>query len=365
MKIAIDCRYILDPANGQFGGISEYTDGLVRALIDLNTNNKFVLFFSDKYSGDLAFEQSSVEIVRVSVERGNFFFNHFSFPWLVHSYHPDIFFAPHGQLPFGLRDRAIITIHDLVIYDHPEWFPGGFSRWFSTKIVVPISLRRAKKILAVSKATKHDLTRIFGVFDNKVTVVYPAVSGMEYGQNNVDRRYSVSSSNHYFLCLGTIEPRKNFILAAKAMKIFHEKFPDYKLLVVGKRGWKFQMTIEEFGGADFIEEIGYVSLCEKNSLIAGAKALIFPSLYEGFGLPPLEVMTLGVPVITTQEGSLPEVCGPAARYILIDDPKELATAMEEIIDEKIRRSYIEKGLIQAKKFSWKKTAEEVLKNFYE
>jgi len=352
MKIAIDCRYVLDPANGQFGGISEYTDGLVRALINANTNDRFVLFFSDKYVGDLAVETSRIKIAHVPTKKGNFFFNHFSFPQLVHSYSPDIFFAPHGQLPLCLRGKAVITVHDLAIYDHPEWFPSGFSRWFSTKVVVPRSIRRAEKIISISEVTKKDLMRIFKIPNEKISVIYPAVTVFAAMPNRLDK---------YFLCLGTIEPRKNFVLAAKAMKIFHQKFPDYKLLVVGKRGWKFETTIKEFNGADFIEEIGYASADEKNSLIAGAKALIFPSLYEGFGLPPLEVMTLGTPVITTREGSLPEVCGSAVRYISTDSSLELATAMKEMTDEKTRQSYIEKGLLRAEKFSWSKTAEETLK----
>lgn len=365
MKIAIDCRYALDPANGQFGGISEYIDGAVHALLELKTDDKFVLFFSDKYFGDLAAVRPSVEIVRVPAESGNFFFNHFIFPRLVHSYHPDIFFAPHGQLPLGWRGRAVITVHDLAIYDHPEWFPGGFSRWFSTKLVVPRSFRRAEKIITVSEATKKDLIRLFNVSAEKIFVVYPAVAVFVFLQNGPDRVYLEEKQNdQYFLCLGTIEPRKNFLLAARAMKIFHQKFPEHRLLIVGKRGWKYEATVKEFVGADFIEEIGYVSPEEKFSLLAGARALIFPSLYEGFGLPSLEAMTLGLPVITTSVGALPEVCGSAVRYVSTDDPSELARAMGEMVDEKTRLSYIEKGLARAKLFSWPNTAEEILKIFY-
>lgn len=355
MRIAIDGRYILDPAAGQFGGISEYTDGVVRALLKEKNDDEFVLFFSDKYPEEKIKEFfSQMKVVRVPVERGNFFFNHFSFPKLVRSYHPDIFFAPHGQLPLGWRGRAMITVHDLAIYDHPEWFLGGFSRWFSTKIVVPWSFRRAEKIIAVSEATKKDLVRLFNVPVEKISVVHPAVTVLEVPPKRSDK---------YFLCLGTIEPRKNFILAARAMKIFHEKFPDYKLLIVGKRGWKFEETVKEFIGADFIEEIGYASPEEKFSFLVGAQALIFPSLYEGFGLPPLEAMILGVPVITTAVGAIPEVCGAAARYVSINDPAELARAMEEMTDEAKRKIYIEKGLEKVKLFSWQKTASEIMKIF--
>ncbi|HBR80449.1 MAG: mannosyltransferase B-like protein [Candidatus Uhrbacteria bacterium GW2011_GWE2_45_35] len=350
MRIIIDCRYILDPPNGQFGGISEYADGLIRALLDLKTGNEFVLFFSEKYSGDLAVARGGVEVVRVPVKRGSFFFNHFVFPRLVRLSRPDIFFAPQGQLPLGWRGRAVVTVHDLAIFGHPEWFPGGFSRWFSTKLVVPWSLRRAEKIIAVSEATKKDLMRLFKIPDEKIFIVYPDVVVSEHVENG---------SSDYFLCLGTIEPRKNFLLAAQAIKILREKFPEAKLLIVGGRGWKFAETIKEFD-PEFVEELGFVSCEQKFSLLAKAQALVFPSLYEGFGLPPLEAMKLGVPVITTRAGALPEVCGEAARYVSINDPVELARAMEEMFAENLRAGYIERGLKQAEKFSWKKSAEEIL-----
>ena len=362
MTFAIDCRYILDPANGQFGGISEYTDGVARALLELKTNDEFVLFFSEKYPEEKIKEFTSrAMVVRVPVGRGNFFFNHFSFPRLVRSYRPDILFAPHGQLPLGWHGRAMITVHDLAIYDHPEWFPGGFSRWFSTKIVVPRSLHRAEKIISVSEVTKKDLIRLFDVPVEKISVVYPAVVINGFLQDRSDRPYLEETVfAPYFLCLGTIEPRKNFILAARAMKIFHQKFSDYKLLVVGKRGWKFKETVGEFAGADYIKEIGYVSVEEKNILLAGAQALIFPSLFEGFGLPPLEAMKIGTPVIVTAVGSLPEVCGSAARYVLTTDPEELARAMEEMLNEETRKDYVEKGLLWSQNFTWEKTVKEIL-----
>jgi glycosyltransferase involved in cell wall biosynthesis len=361
MIVAIDCRYILDPANRQFGGISECTDGLARALLTKSTNEKFVLFFSDKYSSDLAGEKAGVTIVRVPAGRGRFLFNHFVFPRLVRSYKPDIFFSPHGQLPLGWRGRAVIAVHDLAIYDHPEWFPGGFSRWFSTKLVVPFSLRRAERIIAVSEATKRDMIRLFKLRPERIAVVCPAA----LPHKMADRPLCTAGAvDRYFLSLGTIEPRKNFILAVQAMKIFHQKFPDYKLLLAGQRGWKFETTVNELSGVDFVEEVGYVSLEKKSSLLARAIALVFPSFYEGFGLPPLEAMAAGLPVITTGEGALPEVCGEAVRYVSPHDPVELAAAMEEMIDEKKRKNYVKKGLAQSQKFSWARAAGEILKIFY-
>ena len=382
MKIAIDCRYILDPTNGQFGVISEYIDGLARALFDLKTNVEFVLFFSDKYTGDLAVEKPRVRVIRVPSKKGNFFFNHFSFPKIVAGHKPDIFFSPHGQLPLGYRSRAIITVHDLAIYDHPEWFPGGFSRWFSTKIVVPRSLCQAEKIIAVSEATKKDIIRLFGIDKGKIFVIYPAVNVPAVNKIiNEEIRQKFSLPEKYFLCLGTIEPRKNLSLAIRATKILSDQSVDIHLVIAGKRGWKWQTTIEEIDKANqdkkIVSEFGYVSLEEKFVLLAGATALVFPSSYEGFGLPPLEAMKIGIPVITTAVGSLSEVCGRVARYVSVDDPQELARAMLEIscpqnsgdptslglegYGHRYSTDLVEQGFEQVVKFSWDKTAGAIIK----
>jgi alpha-1,3-rhamnosyl/mannosyltransferase len=213
----------------------------------------------------------------------------------------------------------------------------------------------------VSETTKNDLKRIFGVYDKKIFVVYPGCCPLPSPPPSfgLAQNKGGGKGGGYFLCLGTIEPRKNFLLAVRAIKILREKFPDVKLLIAGGRGWKFDETVREFDPG-FVEELGFVSPEQKAELLAGARALVFPSLYEGFGLPPLEAMKLGVPVITTRSGALPEVCGEAARYVSVDDSAGLARAMEEMLDEKLRTEYIEKGLKQAEKFSWKKSAEEIL-----
>lgn len=368
MKIAIDCRYILDPANGQFGGISEYTDGLVRAMLKEKTNAKFILFFSNKYSGNLTAEKFGATIIRVPAEKGNFFFNHLSFPRLVASFHPDIFFAPHGQLPLGWRGKAVVTVHDLAIFDHPEWFPGGFSHWFSTKLIVPTSIRRADKIIAVSEVTKKDLIRHFKIRPEKISVVYPAITIPTVNKITIEEiRKKFNLPEKYFFCLGTIEPRKNFSLAIQATKILSDQDIDVHLVLVGKRGWKWQETIEEIEKANqnkkIISELGYISTDEKYALLVGAQALIFPSFYEGFGLPALEAMTVGVPVITTDVEALHEVCDQAAQFVSTDEPYQLSVAIKDIYDKEKRNKLIDLGENQAAKFSWEKTAKKILKIF--
>ncbi|MFH1089620.1 MAG: glycosyltransferase family 1 protein [Candidatus Uhrbacteria bacterium] len=371
MYLAIDCREILSPARGSYAGIPHYVDGVTRGFLEFApTDWQIVLFFRPDVSLEiiqaLQSLRSDVKIILVPRFRSIFFLNHFIFSYLILKNKSDLFFAPAGQLPLGFIGRAVVVVHDLAIYDHPEWFPdNGFVRWFSTKIVVPLSFFRAKKIITISEATKKDLIRHFKIKEEKIFVVHPAVSIPKIIPVLTDElRQKFDLLGRYFLCLGTIEPRKNFFMAVKAAKILCEGGVEFRLVIVGKRGWKWQATVEEIKRVNqskkIINELGYVSQEEKLALLAGAEALVFPSLYEGFGLPPLEAMKIGTPIITTAVGSLPEACGSAARYVSGTDPEELALAMKEMADLETRKDYIERGKQWSEKFTWKKTIEKIL-----
>ncbi|MFH1253397.1 MAG: glycosyltransferase family 1 protein [Candidatus Uhrbacteria bacterium] len=369
MKIAIDCREVLNPEAGIVSGIPEYIDGLTRVLLRSDIQNEWFLFFRADYPREAAAEilalNKKSQAIFLPYQRGNFWINHWQATTAIRSIRPDVTLFPAGQVPLGWRGRSVVTAHDLAIYDHPEWFPDrGFGRWLSTKFIVPHGFRRADKIIAVSEATKKDLVRIFKIKPEKIFVVYPAVTVPEVSESSVELvREKFQLPQKYFLCLGTIEPRKNFSLAVRATKILSDQGADVCLAIAGKRGWKWQETLEEINKANvdkkIISELGYISQEEKLALLAGAEALIFPSLHEGFGLPVLEAMTLGVPVITTQVGALPEVGGLAVYFVPDNNPTELVETMSEITIGVTREKMIVTGEEQAKKFDWGKAAEKV------
>jgi len=369
MKIAIDCREILNPAAGIVSGIPEYIDGLTRALLQNDRQNEWIIFFREDYPRDLAEKILSLNqkarVIFLPYQRGNFFINHWQAATAMRSVKPDIMLFPAGQVPLGWRGQSIVTAHDLAIYDHPEWFPKqNFSRWLSTKFFVPRGFRQADKIITVSEATKKDLIRHFKIKPEKISVVYPAVTVPTVNKVTTEEiRKKFNLPEKYFLCLGTIEPRKNFSLAIRATKILSDQGVYIHLAIAGKRGWKWQETIKEIETVNqnkkIISELGYVSADEKYALLSGAQALIFPSLYEGFGLPVLEAMSLGVPVITTRVGSLPEVGGGAVRFVSINESNELVQAMQEANNGEVRNNLIKSGLEQTTNFSWTKTAEKI------
>jgi len=230
-------------------------------------------------------------------------------------------------------------------------------------------------VIAVSEATKRDIVRLFEAYPPKIDVIHeaPALAAPS-GQDTAATlaRYGLREGK-YVLSLGTVEPRKNvagltwaFLRAAKDGSIPE----DVGLIVAGAKGWQSEETFEAIDaarialGPEHVRWIGRVSEEDKSALIAGAAALAYPSFYEGFGLPPLEAMALGTPVISSNASSLPEVCGDAA--ILVDpaDTDGLAEAIARVFADPVGTAALaEKGRMRAATFSWKRAAEETLKSY--
>jgi len=299
----------------------------------------------------------------------------------------DLLHAPANIIPLFYNWPAVVTIHDLAIYKFPEFFPGHkiIKQSLATKILVPNTLNKAKKIIAVSQNTKKDIIDIFGIPEEKIQVVYEGV--ISHGKNcpnqadfaTVSKRYGIKE--RYLLFVGSLEPRKNIINLVKAFKNYKltegDKATNLQLILVGSKGWKNDnifKTIQEANQILSAKEkdapikyLGYLSLAEKLSLIAHALAFIFPSLYEGFGLPVLEAMSMSTPVITSNVSSLPEITGTNGA-LLINPYKEseIQEAINQIItDEGIREQLAITGYQRAQNFTWQRCAEETLKIYYQ
>src|SRR3989338_1147885 len=339
MHIVIDCRE-WNAHNG--AGISHYIEGIVKALLKQKTQHHFSLFF---------FEEMFLPASQIFAKdaRTNYFFEKKSIPfWSSHilfaqkvmALKPDLFFAPAGQLPLFFRGRSVVTIHDLAIYLHPEWFPGtGIGKWFSTKWIVPRSIRQASKIVAVSESTKKDLLSFFAIPPEKIHVVYPGIDPQVVSPESFSQQ---KKKNSFFLFLGTLEPRKNVGLILKAFDLFLEAHPseqkNLSLILAGKRGWKYASLLQEIERINkkyapaqhsVILEKGYVPTQEKGQLLREATLFLFPSLYEGFGMPVLEALSVGIPVITAKNSSLVEIGAKEVTYVSSQNPQEMMKAMEQ------------------------------------
>ena len=373
MRIGIDCRTVLNTRSGERAGVGHYTYHLVRALLDLDQDNDYVLFFDYRMPREATqeFVQANTRISFFPFSSyGKFLpfaYSHMLVSAAVLKHRLHVFHGPANTVPLAYPKRSVITLHDLAIYRHPEWFP---SQVFSTRLLVPQSVRKAKHIIAVSKATKGDLQELFNVPSKKISVIPEAASTelLELNDRLHDVRKKYKLPGRYLLFVGTIEPRKNLQVLLEAWARLQQMRPeavkDTQLVLAGGVGYLGEpiiALIKKMKLNETVRHIGYVSHNHKILLMQQAAGFIFPTLYEGFGLPVLEAMQLGVPVITTNTSSIPEVTGSAALLVEPSDVEDIAQAMKRVLtDPKQSKRMVTAGLVQAKKFSWQKTAEQTL-----
>ena len=279
----------------------------------------------------------------------------------------DIYHFFNFTIPKNIKGKVIITIYDTVFFSAPETM-GDMKAISEYKYAA----ERSDLIITISENAKSDIIKHFNVDEKKIQIVTPGIDLQKYSYNytdieleNVRKKYDLPQN--YILYLGTIEPRKNIERIVKAFKNYKKEVKDdLKLVIVGNKGWKYDniMKLIESMGTDIILT-GYIDEEDKIPIYKLAQIFVFPSLYEGFGMPVLEAMAAGVPVVTSNVSSLPEVAGDAA--ILVDplSEDEIFEAYKKILlDKQLQREMIEKGLEQAKKFQWKKSVE-VLEKVYE
>lgn len=279
----------------------------------------------------------------------------------------DIYHFFNFTIPKNIKGKVIVTIYDTVFFSAPETM-GDMKAISEYKYAA----ERSDLILTISESAKSDIIKHFNVDEKKIEIVTPGIDLEKYLHNytdieleNVRKKYKLPEN--YILYLGTIEPRKNIERTIKAfIKYKKEVKDDLKFVIVGGKGWKYDniMKLIESMGTDIILT-GYIDEEDKIPIYKLAQIFAFPSLYEGFGMPVLEAMAAGVPVITSNVSSLPEVAGDAAILVNPLNEDEIFEAYKKILsDKKLQLEMIEKGLEQAKKFEWKESAK-VLEQIYE
>jgi glycosyltransferase involved in cell wall biosynthesis len=274
----------------------------------------------------------------------------------------DLVHGPANALPLW-RDGlpGVVTIHDLAIYDHPEWFPGG--QWFATRVVVPQSIRRASLIICPSLATQQALARLFGVEPERCRVIPHGVEAAfalpasRTVRETVKAKYGLP--DRYLLQVGTIQPRKNYLTSLRALALIppEDRLP---LIAVGGFGWNYEPVVEtvgRLGVTPWVRFVGYAGLSDLPALYQMATAAVFPSLDEGFGLPVLEAFAAGTPVAASDAGAIPEVAGDAALLCHPEDDEALASNLNQLLgDAAVRSRLIVAGRARAQRFSWSASA---------
>ncbi len=252
---------------------------------------------------------------------------------------------------------TVVTVHDMSLWLYPQHH--YLRRLLAMRPVIPFAVRRADAVIAVSQSTQRDIVRILGVPEAKVHVVYeapgPTFRRLPPGPalDALRRRYHLP--DRFILFVGTIEPRKNLVRLLRALKSLANSLPHH-LVIAGQRGWKDKgvyAAVETLGLGDRVHHLGFVPLDDLVGLYNLAEALAFPSLHEGFGLPVVEAMACGTPVVTSKSGGLTEVAGDAAEVVDPMAVESIAAGLWRVVCEPGRREdLIQRGTIQAGRFSW-------------
>lgn len=271
-----------------------------------------------------------------------------------------------NHIPIPCELPTVTTIHDLSVIRFPEWHPPDRIAWYDAYF--QRGLEQTAHFITVSHFTRDECVRTLGLEPEKITVIHPAareVFSASPASDNVlaSSRRGMGLPECFLIFVGTIEPRKNLVGLLEAYAKLSEGFRRRcKLLVVGMRGWETEplgQRVKRLGIAGDVRLVGYVSDERLAALYRMAIAMVFPSRYEGFGLPPLEAMACGCPCIVSNAASLPEVVGEAAVMVEPDDVGALATAMTTVVeDDALRADLIARGTLRASQFSWQRFAEE-------
>jgi len=366
MRIGVDVRCLM---NGNYSGVSWYAYYLLNNLFELDQANQYILFYNSSKKVRLP-EFNFANVSWRGCRYPNKIFNAslmiFNRPRIDRLLGGvDVFFTPNLHF-IALSDKCqkVMAVHDLSFIRYPQFFTIKM-RWWHRLILWKNILGRADIIVADSQSTKNDLISLLGIAQEKIKVVYLGVEN-KYGENiSAEQLASVKQKYHlpekFILTLGALEPRKNLAGVIAAYKSLNT---DIALVIAGSGGWKNKSLRRSAIDDKRINFIGYVDEADKPALYRSASLLIYPSFYEGFGLPILEAMASGCPVICGNNSSQGEIATDAALLVNPYNTNEIKTAMEALLsDDLLRQRLVEKGRVRAQQFSWKKTAQKMMEIF--
>ena len=282
---------------------------------------------------------------------------HLQWPGMIRALRPDAYFGPAGALPLaGVGCPTVITVHDLAIYRNPRWFPAR--QPLATRLVVPRSVLRADVVIAVSENTARDIVEIFGRDRARIAVVHHGISPKlrpMSAEEKAEARARLKLPERFILFVGTVEPRKNLETLLSAWAMMRDR-PD--LVVVGSWGWLYEAIRDKMARlGPRLHHLDSVDADELPAIYNLARILAHPAWYEGFGLPPLEAMACGTPVVVSDRSSLPEVVDDAGIVVPADDPDAWRAELERLLgDTELAADLRHRGILRAAEFSWPRAA---------
>jgi glycosyltransferase involved in cell wall biosynthesis len=340
----------------------------------ISSSDKFLLYFAKQFNKNLIPPVFPSYIFKKLGK--SFFWTQTKFAFTLWKDNPDVLWMPVVNLPLLKRKKlkTIITVHDLAFKFFPEYFPKKDLK--KLNFLADFSIPRADKIIAISHSTKKDILKFFPrVSEEKIKVIHHG-----FDSDLFDKRVDKNASNQvlskfkipwsdrqnskFILYVGAIQPRKNILTLVKAFEKISPKYPDLKLVIVGKKAWMWEETANYMKKSELRERIvltGSVPFSSLPIFYQNAAVFVFPSLYEGFGIPLLEAFASGTPVITAKNSSLLEIGDGAALFFETKNDLDLSEKIELVLDDQtVREDMIENGYKKAKNFSWEKCAQQTL-----
>lgn len=365
MRIAVNTRLFL---KDRLEGIGWFAHETLSRLVSDHPEHEFIFFFDRPFHPDFVWAPNVRPVVLRPQARHPFLYYiwaEWSVPRALKKYKADVYFSPEGLGTLRSKVPVCVTVHDLA-YKHYPAFMDRLHRWHYAKYL-PLYAHKAKQVVAVSEFTKQDIVETYGVPAEKITVIYNGAHE-NYRPLPYDERQEVKAQytdgEEYFLFTGALHPRKNIIHLLKAFVKFKRRQKSrFKLVIVGRMAWQFKDIVEAKEHMPYKEDViwtGYLDVAELAKITASAYALVYPSLFEGFGIPIVEAMACGVPAIVSNTSSMPEVAGDAALLVNPASPDDIAEKMMSIYkDERLRKKLSEAALVQSEQFSWQRSAEQL------
>lgn len=369
MKIGINGRFLAAKRTG----VQRAAYSLIRAIIKADRVNEYVLFTPNDQVDNPDWRFPNVKIVQSNLREGETIRNHiweqFSLPRLARRHGVDILHSPANLAPLFYKGKSIVHIHDLCFVVNPQWYSFSFRTLYN--FIIPRLARRAAKVITNSNNSRNDLLQFCELQAESVSHVHWAVDDLflQDQQASSARAPDFPLSSEYILYVGSLEPRKNIGTLLEAYELLRTTYPDIKtkLVLIGGESPLFaevRLKVKRFKEDVLFK--GFVSDRLLRDYYRHAQLVVYPSLYEGFGFPPLEAMASGVPVVTTMTSSIPEVVGDAALMVSPYDVGQLAETMSRVLgDPDLRATLIARGREQVKKFNWYRVARNTLAIYYE
>ena len=361
MRIVIDVRKLHD------FGVGTYVRNLVHWLARLDQESDYILICRRE---DCERVEQLGPNFRPLPDRSAHYSvtEQLTIPFAVARARADLFHTPHYVLPALTPCRSIVTIHDCIHLMFPQYLPGRLAHNYA-RVVFWIAANRSARVLTVSEASKRDILRFFPIPSDKVDVIYNAIDDRfsqapdETQMSRVRERYQLH--DRFLLYSGNVKPHKNLERLIDAFaRLRRGGFGDLQLLITGSEVSRYatlRRAVHRYNLHKHVRFLGFLSVETLATLYQLADVFVFPSLYEGFGLPPLEAMASGTPVLTSNVSSLPEVVDDAALLIDPYDPESIADGMRQILsDDALREQLISRGRARAASFSWRASVTRVL-----